>query len=268
MAKNCLVTKLKASVNNNSLDKLGMFSVFFKQEASPTQDSRFLMVVSTEKNTIKCTEGLFYKVYGGTSIGDSYTLVDSDWSEQYGGYVFSGFVSNTACRVDIPKYTLKRVQVVTNGASVYDIDLSKFKYTQVQLFSGRYLSGSVADLPDNTTSVNFNGNLKIKGTLADFSRLTSITYLNTGNSSIESSLLSSLGTITALTTMQVAASGSIEGFVGVQRANGRTTCDGIDCVYLGAGNITFNGEQIVNKASATLTWTASTITYDGVTITA
>lgn len=267
MVNNCYVTQFKASVNNDSLDKLGMFSAFFKQDTSPTQDSRYIMVVSAEKNTIKCTDGFFYKVYGGTSIGDSYTFTDSDWSEQYGGYTFSGYVSNTACRVDIPKYTLARLQFGANSG-VCDIDLSKFKYTQVTRFIGKYLSGSVADLPYNTIYVNFNGNLKITGTLADFSRLTSITYLNTGNSSIESSLLSSLGTLTALTTIQVAAIGSIEDFVGAQRANGRTTCDGINCAYLGAGNITFNGEQIANKASATLTWTASTITYDGVTITA
>lgn len=266
MANNCLITKLKASVNNDSLDKLGMFSVFFKQEESPTQNSRYLLVVSTEKNTMESMGGLFYKTYGGTSLGKSYTFVDSDWSEQYGGYVFSGYVSNTACRVDISKYTLKRVQVTADG--VYDIDLSKFKYTQVQYFSGSYLSGSVADLPDNTTYVNFNGNLKIKGTLADFSRLTSITYLDVANSSIEPSLISSLGPLKALTTMQIIANGSIESFVEAQRdgKDGRTTCDGITCAYLGAGNITFRGEQIVNKASATLTWTASTITYDGVTI--
>lgn len=267
MANNCLVTTLKSTVNNSSLEKFGMFSVSFKQETSPTQDSRFIRIVSTEKNTISCEGGLLYNTYGGTPIGDSYTFRDADWSEEYGGYQFVGYISNNECKLYIPKYTFKYYSF--NALAVKDIDILKFKYTLVTSFTGAFLTGNISDLPDNAIYLYINGNTKAVGKLSDLSSKTLITSINLGNTSITPSPLYSIGTLTALTTIAgIIATGSIEDFVAAQRTNGRTTCEGINCQWIGEGSITFNGAAIANKASATLSWDASTITYDGTTITA
>ncbi len=267
--ENCLVTKLKSVVDNSNLEKLGIFSIGIKSMDTPAADGRFIDIGFTEKVTINCIGGSLYKTYGGSSIGTSYTSQDSDWNASLGIYRFVGYISNNECTLEVPKYTLKRF-----GGSSYcikNINIAKFNYTEVNSFSGNFLEGNVTSLPQDTTYVNFNGNTKIIGSLSDFASLVNITNLNTGNSSISPSSLSSIGTLTSLTDMQIIAFGSIEDFVSVQRANGRTTCDGITCRYLGAlstNRSTFNGTAIANKASTTLSWTADTITYDGTTINA
>lgn len=60
--------------------------------------------------------------------------------------------------------------------------------------------------------------------------------------------------------------GSIEDFVAVKRGRGETT-GSMSFAWLGdSGKISFQGVYFSNKASYSLSWTASTITFDGVEI--
>ena len=66
--------------------------------------------------------------------------------------------------------------------------------------------------------------------------------------------------------IDTAITGSIEDFVAVKRGLGQTT-GSRTFSWLGDGNrISFNGVYFTNKASYTLSWTATTITFDGVQI--
>lgn len=86
--------------------------------------------------------------------------------------------------------------------------------------------------------------------------------------------IENLGECTLLTTISkynsnpaYAATGTIEGFVARQRTAGRTIASNIS-VDLRGNNCTFNGAAITAFSENNLSWTASTITFNGVTITA
>jgi hypothetical protein len=57
----------------------------------------------------------------------------------------------------------------------------------------------------------------------------------------------------------------LEDLVGHARTAGRTT-GSITCEWAGASNTTFQGTKVLVKSSTVLSWTATTITYDGITI--
>lgn len=257
----CLITKLKSSVTDSGLEKLGILTIGRKVQQTPTQDTQYTRLMFTEKGTINCVGGLLYKTYGGEPLGSSYTLKDTDYNPTSSMYLFGGYVSNDECSLELPKYTLSGI----SGLSYQPTPIKDFNFTAVTEFGSAWYKGAVSDIPLRATLVNFNNNQNVSGSLSDFENHINLTSLNVGNTAIASSPLSSLGKLVHLTTLNAYASGSIESFVASQRANGRTTCTGITCSYLST-NVTFNGSAIQNKSNVTLSWTATTITYDGVTI--
>lgn len=147
-----------------------------------------------------------------------------------------------------------------------------------------------SDWRSDTSVAVATGYKKYKGTIADLIRMYNLTNLDIeysedtdvtyfqyfkGLTSIEMNSyhygdISILGTLPLLTNLNFRNSkchGSIEDLVHIYRANGRTTGEiqlsnytGTDCT------VTFNGSA--TKAKGVLSWTATTITCNGETITA
>ena len=52
MANNCLVTKLKATVNNEALSKLNVITIKTKTNDSPTLDTQYILIGVSENGSI------------------------------------------------------------------------------------------------------------------------------------------------------------------------------------------------------------------------
>jgi hypothetical protein len=253
--ENCLVTKLKGVVDNNNLPILG----------------KMLVVVSTNDPSFKFNKSATVKVLGGTVNGQTEISINAgiDLLILSSTIVSDGTYGEGKVGLLIDKYDLTNMQRIQKF-DLEDILYSPFAFLQVlpstiienvekfpvlckkQEFIGLNSSSSniafdVTELGSNgvMTDIRLVGNKAAYGSLdkAGMSPLTSnFSTPNTKNVSL-----------------------NIETFVGYHRAAGRTT-GSMSIQYLGACNCTFNGESVTNQADNSLSWTATTITLNGVTI--
>jgi len=254
---NCLKTKLKGIVNNDDLRKYGEIVV---QIPTPSWGS-------TAPSTIKIAapEGkeLVLTILGDgtTQFGNvnttSGTAVKSDDEKQMTitgtiTYSFKNYDSNYVYVSIIEKYSISNLQETTN------LDLNELKYCQnLEVFSGRGIIGDISEFVSQHSklkafmaiNVTVNPN-KITGRFTDFAVLKDMYYF----------------TIQNCPNMEMS---SIEDYVATQREIGNTTSQ-TNGVTINPDNapITFQGQQIADGSSVKLYWTATTITYDGTTITA
>jgi hypothetical protein len=128
---------------------------------------------------------------------------------------------------------------------------------------------SISDCPTlqylSLVGTNIGGDLSNLGSLTTLSRVDIIDTPINGN--IAS--LSSITNLKRLNLLRTNVSGSIEEFVQGQRSAGRTETTGDDTgvfVQFSLSSVTFNGNPIPNKIDRYITWTPTTITFDGVTI--
>ena len=172
---NCLVTKLKASVNDDSLLKLGEI----KLTIAPTSESKTLAIASTESIIVEIVKAISgngtFSWSGGTNVSKAtippildsyYTLTFSE-----GEYIVS--ISN--------KYAITRIE---SNDSLNVLDLNGDLSYSEELFS---LVLSVKNFTNNNISqfgnlpiVKFNtsSNNNLKGSINSFSNLTSISSIN------------------------------------------------------------------------------------------
>ena len=304
---NCLVTKLKGTVDNDNLNVLSTIKVHVGSGSS----GRTIVLTGSEKAVIKNQEsGVYFTNAGGTNYGLEATPEN--------GYQISGnekyvFLAGTgSCDVLIyGKYTMSNIGIVKymnfvagceyvgasaeNGASLSiqvdtnsvgaDVDLgnifggSKFRVIH---FEGTNAYLSVKGLPyiDNKSFVQevIISNARVySDDVYAILQMPSLTTLSINNSlnndhSVSAENIGQLTNLTSLTTKLAPESrqfGAVETFVATQRSKGRTTCDGISWKYAGWCGATFNGASITkDENTRTLSWTATTITFDGVTINA
>lgn len=171
----CLVTKLKASVNDDSLLKLGEI----KLTIAPTSESKTLAIASTEPIIVEIVKAISgdgtFSWSGGTNVSKAtippildsyYTLTFSE-----GEYIVS--ISN--------KYAITRLES-TDSLNVLDLngDLSYseglFSFIlSVKNFTNDNIS-QFGNLPIKSFITNSNNNLK--GSINSFSNLTSISSIN------------------------------------------------------------------------------------------
>lgn len=278
MAKNCLLTKLKATVNDDSLDIL-VTDDYLRMElpvAANNGVSNVVVIYGTDEDPVDI------EVLDGTinQVPDGSTKTDSTHALIGGGYLNSatrgftvnssdgtvhviiknpekvkgidGIVSVTGGISAIEKMTGITSLTINDNLRGYsspafdlsDIDWSVF--TGINSIKASYLnsvSGNVSNLaalPTVIQSIALNNNSGITGNINAFGRLTNLTMLS-------------------LTMAKT--SGTVESLVQAMRANGKTTnSSGIAIGYNMGDNVTFNGAAITNNTSKTLTWTASTIT--------
>lgn len=172
---NCLVTKLKASINDDSLLKLGEI----KLTIAPTSKSKTLMIASTEHIVVEIVKVISgngtFSWNGGTNVSKATIppILDSYYSLTFseGEYIVS--ISN--------KYAITRIEsndslnvLALNG----DLSYSEGFFSlvlNVKNFTNDDIS-QFGNLPIKNFIINTNNNLM--GSINSFSNLTSITQIN------------------------------------------------------------------------------------------
>ena len=293
MEKNCLVTKYKATVNDNSLLKVGeMFIDIIEQESPTNQSNRlYLNTGNTSDLVVEVEDGAANLTLDENMVSGWTNKITLSKSVTAPAPIF---VRNGNYRVKVlSKYNLTEVgrwtESVTQKAISVDVKYLKYSPNLVNLLVS--LSGDLANI-SGRTKLNRIGSLagspNLTGSLSDLVPLTALTYINlTGATNITGSL-SDLAPLTALTFIDVANCPNITGtindltqpvtiinvyntqitgelieFVKTQRSVGRTTGS---CRSSWWGkNITFNG-SVPSQSQLQLSWTENTITLGNVTV--
>jgi hypothetical protein len=264
--ENCLVTKLKASVQNDDLKVLGAIKIVVDPTEDAWANSRNIHILPlTDVELEAYTSDSYFVNSSGVNIGTTITITTAK------DYVYFSTAGGTYYVKN--KYGISRLDAT--NTSIHPIIIDDFGYNDgLTRLSGR-LSGNLSALAGKTVLnhlVTNNDVKEITGKLDSLADCTAITNLQlTAQNKITPSDIAVLGKLTNLTTLGIGTTntyGTIESFVARQRGAGRTTCDGISCNYIGADNpnLTFNGTHAPITTPLTLSWDATTISLGGVTI--
>lgn len=236
---NCLVTKLKAVVDNNDLEYLGGIEFIVNSEKDIT--GQIVKSIDTDKARI-------------TVIGNGTMTVNTSPSSTYGnGETF--VVPNLA-------------RTITFSAGNYKVRIDN-KYALADLRFGGVAWKSLNQVKNcndiTILAVTMLG--YVTGNLSSLEGMTKLTQLSLDRTYGYTGNIKSLGKLTSLTTLNITKNSSyeslIEGdvldFVGEQVKSGRTTmssdsplsCNGI------LEQVTFNGKTVSNASSARMTWESS-----------
>lgn len=275
MSTNCLVRKYKAVVNNDSLLRLGDIVV-------PINTGGF-SIASSKDITIKADKEALSLTSGGTG---SKSVVIPGTSSSTPTNVFV----TQECVVYIPQYDLLRLAT----SPIADID---YKYVGansvrviISLQNSNNLRYNLGTLPKNAFDVaagqysfnldwdsypvlksiqaNYNSALNISlSELAEKAPLLETLNLALSTAQMTGSL-DDLGKCKLITGAKGIVRGTIEGFVTSERtAYGERAARTTGNAVITGNNITFQGTAI-GSGDHNLSWTATTITFDGTTITA
>lgn len=256
MANNCLVTKLKAVVNNSNLKKLGVLDIYGTGNAD-------IALRCSSPITVKCISGSMYLDQARTQpITEKVIPVSASSSTVY-------IVNGTHIEVS-SKYNITFVYATP---ATDKMSTEYFKYsTGITRLTVPQIKGKLSDLSGLTscttlelvgTSVPYN--VELEGAASDIAGLTALIKINLVRAQHIYGSFESLGKCIALTDIKIAETrigGTVEAFVARQRGAGRTTASNI---AISLADTTFNGSSVTHNPT-TLSWTATTITFDGVTI--
>lgn len=267
--ENCLVNKLKSVVNNDNLLKMDEFIVSVNN--IPVSDTAQQAVHIGSPRPITLT------VLGNGAIATSYENLINDPKTEITITTSDVYFSIGDYEVKIGgKYTINDFQTRSAQHTILSINIEQFKYSEnietIKILGNGYnITGATGDIncllsKTNLSIINLNSCKNIHGDISNF-----VAPL-LRNFEIRDSLISgninNFGrniNLSWLTLTATNLSGSIESFVASARNAGRTTAE----IHMNINNtnITFNGSTYTD-AGGSLSWTANTITFNGVTINA
>lgn len=273
--ENCYVLKLRSVVDNDNLEKLGAIKItaatdsngYMKCKLNGKNDYHIVKVLNTNETVLSAWEG-------GTKIDDHTVRINKVIGTNIPRFAMSAVcdvVMEIEGKYDITELYISGIKDIKGGFNTFPSTLESISLIgnslQIDLSSVSRFTG-VKEL-----TLGDNSNTTLTGTLdalKDLTLLESFTCPSSNNS--VSGNISVLGALTNLSKINCFGNrnitGTLESFVAAQRTAGRTTeSTGIDMGW-GLYGVTFNGAAINRTHVATLTWTADTITYDGVTISA
>ena len=206
MEKNCLVTTYKATVNDNSLLKVGEMFIDIIEQASPTNQTNRLYLNTNN------VDDLVVEVEDGAANLTLDEGMSSGWTNKITlpksvSAPAPIFVRNGNYRVKVKsKYNLTEVGRYTSSINqkAISVDVKYLKYSPnlVNLLAG--LSGNLANLSGCTKLnkiKNLNSSPNITGSLSDFAPMTALTQLSIGSSPNITGSLSDLAPLTELTQL-------------------------------------------------------------------
>lgn len=286
MIKNCFIQMYKGDTNNNELPVYAQTVIY-----AAVSGTGYFNLVADEANKVKATvtNGTVNSVGGGgTKISDTEFYLGSA-SSSVAAIVPTDNTKPIVIATD-GRYRLVKIEnaipapladvcysklsaIILNNANYMDV----FEHIKINtdelinLINPELMTTWDVALNNAHSSLNEN----ITGTLSPFVRMVNLTKLHIGYTAILGEF-KELGGLTKLTDIDLSSTnieGSVEEFVQAQRLAGRTATTGTDegiTVKYGFGlKVTFNGTTSYSvAANAKLTWTATTITYNGVTINA
>lgn len=272
--KNCNQSIIDVNSESNNLPKLGVLClkrVYVEDEDATDATLSTQRRLIPEGKTITFTiigDGYFMSTYGGQSIGKEVTV-------QKGSSNLSYYTSNGNYDIEIKEkydFTLG----LNNSQRAIRCDIADTYYTLTKIITSPGMYGDLGKAnPEHITTISIYSQQlgKVYYKSEDIGKFVNVTQIGfdtvDGFPEINMSDFGKLVSITGWNQIPCAV-GSIEEFVAAQRAGGRTTFDGtLNLSYIGfSGKVTFNGSVIENVAVGNITWTASTITFRDVTITA
>ena len=292
MENNCLVTKLKANVNDNSLLKVGEMFIDIIEQKTPTN--------ITNRLYLNSSSDLIIEVENGEANITLDSNMESGWTNKITLPYSSGvspapvFVRNGNYRLKVlSKYNLTEVgrytESVNQKAISVDTKYLKYSHGLVNIYSK--LSGDISNLIGCTKlkilmsiglANKLTGNLsdlapltalnklilsyadKLTGNLSDLAPLTALSYINLGECKNITGTINDLRQpLTNIDVYNTQVTGELIEFVKTQRSVGRTT--GTCYSNWWGDKITFNG-SVPSANQLHLSWTENTITLEGVTV--
>ena len=245
----CLITKLNGVVSDNEILKIGELRVKIDSTHSPAFYNHFIARGN--------------KVIVNKLVDDGLNAEFPNLFGVEGGY--DGKLSGKGRLSIMNKYNLTKLELNQLAFPEFDI-LEEIKYMKelvlLQSFK-QHLNTEKFPYSSALTFLNVNN---IDGRLSALAnKIPNVSTLYVNNSSIggDISELGALIKLTRIDTSNTNVTGSLESFVVAQRSSGRSTCDGITFLNTQT-NLTFNDAAIT--ANGSLSWTASTMTYNGTTV--
>ena len=302
--KNCIVKMFQKDAENNALPIYGTIVLDIVEMANPSNNTQWFNLIANSGGSIDAEiigDGQFLKgssYASATGVGKILKEVTNMSTDPY--YYFS----NGNYKVLITgKYD---INVLTSAKCIKSINLNELLYSTITTFNNRdgaiegnlkalknvndisfFLASDLyknlyGDLKDIMTSTrtgihlysNSYGDGKITGNLSDVlvSKDTLTQFDIGGNAGITGDI-AVLGQCTSLTHLYCFVGcntyGTIESMIAAFRSNGRTSGSIATQVYdtFGRCAVTFNGQPIPSSyETQELSWTATTITCNGVTI--
>ena len=216
MEKNCLVTKYKATVNDNSLLKVGeMFIDIIEQESPTNQSNRlYLNTGNTSDLVVEVEDGAANLTLDENMVSGWTNKITLSKSVTAPAPIF---VRNGNYRVKVlSKYNLTEVgrwtESTTQRAISVDVKYLKYSPNLVNLLVG--LSGNLANISGCTKLnriSNLAGSPNLTGSLSDLAPLTALTNLNLAGSPNLTGSLSDLAPLTALTGLNLTSLPNLTG---------------------------------------------------------
>lgn len=289
-----LITKLKGAADNSGLTRLGCLRINVYSEENPASSHRGIKVNVSAVTTIKSYGGHIAHTYADLTDNPQTELTipkNTDYDIFFENADFYAEIDN--------KYALQRYRVQSVSVnSCIGIDLDSLAYCdllETLYITGPYIQGHIESLPVKSSSTTFYFSISGCEIESDISKLTGkitaagsnvaisdcpnlygdiggVTFapglatLTLTRSNKITGTMAEMGVIGALTTLNLneTISGEIEDFVRARRERGESS--GSVALRTGfASLVTFNG-IIQANVNSTLSWTSSTMTYNGVTI--
>lgn len=263
----CLVTKLKASINDDSLEKLGYAPFEGTVDVGYTQGETYISVEFSKPSKVILEKG---------------SLINSSVAPNGNVYEAQSFTANAQVgeiKINFDKYNIVKISMMVMGYRGKGIDINSLKYSPnintidriYSIYGDISALSNLGELQVITLGMPADDNSLLTGNISAFRNLENMLKLNLDRRTLIEGNIAVLGSCTSLEWFQIGGtkvSGTIESFVQAQRLNGRTN-GSITTPYLGAcKGLTFNGAAITNLSTSKIEWTATTISINGVTVTA
>ena len=245
----CLVTKLNGVVSNNEILKIGELRVKIDSTDAPEFYNHFMATGNEVIVNKLVDEGLNAEF--PNSFGTE------------GGY--DGKLSGKGRLSIMNKYNITSLELFQLAFPEFDI-LEEIKYMKALAALKSFNQHLNAEkFPYSSVLIYLNVN-NIDGRLSALAnKIPNVSTLYVNKSNIEGNIsdLGALIKLERIDTSNTNVTGSLESFVVAQRSSGRSICNGITFQNTQT-NLTFNGVAI--DANGSLSWTASTMTYNGTTV--
>ena len=249
---NCLVTKLKESVENSSLKKIDEVKLFVVPQLKGAGGNNRLAIESTGEHTIRVDGNGYF------ALSDAELVTNPKTS-----YTFTGskdfYFGDNACNVFISNKS-SITKLYSNGTnltykSFVNCDISELKFMpalKIIRFPFGPTYGRLSDIPkigDNIENFSFGGAPNVKGDLKDLLPLaagganTKLKGITLADGNVLTGNYRDLGPFIGLTDLSVACpgvTGSVEELVAAQISYGRTTSNNLGGYGFGM-YITFGG---------------------------
>jgi len=248
MSTNCLVKKLKASVQNENLSKLGIVQFGFTTQNGL---AKFSLNVSTRVNIVHGTIG------GNTYI--DYTAGQYNYLSNYGAISIDEGYENAY--VELPKYNITKLNLVKQSSDSYipTLDMDELLYSPIIEISGIGCNATLNETVLENLEVfaliksNFSNTVDITN-LGRSKKLTQINLVgnpggfvgcwdNVGFCNLQGNV--TFGGSTTTVHMEI----FIKNNISENRTSGS-----LNFPYLGGINAYFGGNRLKNAETNTFTW--------------